>query len=205
MTELGVIINPLAKFHRQHPETAPRLAKIVEGVGRCDESQSLTHLEEIAASYKADGIKRIAISGGDGTGTCTLTTFRRVYGDTPLPQVTFLRGGTMNTVSKGLGITPGRPEQLLGRVVLDLSQGKPLTVVKRGTIDCSGQIGFICGLGVIPGFLKEYYARGRPFPTPVTAVTTLSRVAASAVVRGPLARRLTRPLARDRNRDSKSC
>ncbi len=189
MSDVGVIINPLAKFHRHHPETSPRLARLVDGLGRCDESQSLTHLEELAHAYKDEGVKLLAISGGDGTGTCILTTFRRVYGDTPLPPVAFLRGGTMNTVSKGLGIRPGRPEQLLGRIVLDLRQGKPLQVVKRGTVDCSGQIGFICGLGVIPGFLKEYYARGRPFPTTLTAFVTVGRVAASALVRGPLARR----------------
>jgi len=67
----------------------------------------------------------LGISGGDGTNHVTITGFLDVYGSeqggggttpTPLPQIAFLRGGTMNTVANSVGIQHGKPEGLLSRL-----------------------------------------------------------------------------------------
>ncbi len=54
----------------------------------------------------AQGVDLIAICGGDGTGQIVLTTLhdRHLAAGKPTPAIVLLRGGTMNTVARNLGI-----------------------------------------------------------------------------------------------------
>src|SRR5690606_30286641 len=151
----------------------------------------------------------LGISGGDGTNGTTITGFLDVYQGNALPQIAFLRGGTMNTVANSVGVRRGRPEGLLDRLCRAYVQraARPLADVERhvmciraegarpsaGGASASGaprsvrspplatKYGFNFGTGVVCGFLSEYYAYGQP-PNPLVAAKTLLRGVGSAAV-----------------------
>jgi diacylglycerol kinase family enzyme len=142
----------------------------------------------------------LAVSGGDGTAGFVLTAFERAYGDTPLPRVALLRGGTMNTVANGMGMPRRGAVELLERLVTALgADGGGLVSSPRVAMaieheDGTRRLGFLFGMGLARGFLDEYYARGTPHPTPVTAARTLGAIAGSILVWGETARRVVSPV-----------
>ena len=194
MGPIGVVVNPTAGYHRRHPEVSARLSRRVGSQGLVAESRSLEETEEIARRFFDAGIEILAISGGDGSLTHTLTPFRRVYGETPLPQIVTLRGGTMNTIPNGIGVVRRRPEAILDRLLDARDSGAALVTRRIGTVEANGQVGFLALLGSPPKFLREYYRRGNPHPTPWTAVETLVTLASSALIGGTLSRWVTEPV-----------
>ena len=67
-------------------------------------TETLDEVRGLAREFKEKGIDILGISGGDGTNHRTLSTFLEVYGETPLPKIALLRGGTMNNLANQLGI-----------------------------------------------------------------------------------------------------
>ena len=186
--QIGVVVNLNAAHHRRNG-FATGLARALRGRGILEESRNERDLEAIAERFKREGVSVLAISGGDGTAGSTLTAFRAVWGESPLPDVALLRGGTMNTVANGIGVPRRSPERILDAFTGAARNGE--TVAReRATIDAAGRLGFLFGTGVFAAFLGEYYARGNGAPTVWTAAHTLAVIAASVVVRGPLARRV---------------
>lgn len=149
---------------------------------------------EVAERFKQNGIEILALNGGDGTNHVTLTTFIKVYGDEPLPKVALLRGGTMNTVSNGVGIE-GTPPRLLANLVEKYYTGQPFETTLRDILrvrDEKGEhYGFIFGNGLVANFLEEYYATGNP--TPTTAAVLVGKAIAAMPVGGDMIQRLFRP------------
>jgi hypothetical protein len=132
----------------------------------------------------------------------TITGFLDVYCARALPQLAFLRGGTMNTVANSVGVGKGRPEGILGRLLRDYAQraSAPMENVERhvmriGPRDARAgertHYGFLFGTGVVAGFLAEYYRGGEP--TPLVAAKTLARGIGSAFIRGETIRRMAQP------------
>ena len=73
--------------------------------GRVFAPRSLDELAQVAASScRQTAPSVIAVHGGDGTLHKTVTALVRAFGDTPLPPVAALCGGTMNVVAPSLGI-----------------------------------------------------------------------------------------------------
>jgi len=174
-----------------------RLKRMMEGRGSYAQSATVDDIEAIALEFKEREIDILALSGGDGTTSFTLTAFKKVYGDHPLPSIALLRGGTMNTVANGIGVRRGGPEGLLRRLLGAESSGRALKSKSVGTLRMNGQLGFITGVGVIPAFLREYYEAGDPYPTPMTAFKLLSRAVGGAFVGGALAKKVADPIACD--------
>jgi hypothetical protein len=98
----------------------------------------------------------------------------------------------MNTVANSVGVPQGRPDGLLDRLVRRYLETPALSAVEQWTLDVEGKLGFLWGIGVVANFLDEYYATGTP--SPWTAVKTLARGIGSTMVRGPMVRRMTRPV-----------
>ena len=97
MPGIGVIINPHARANRNGgAERVRRLAEIVGGDGAVRVTESLPAIQDVAREFRAQGREVLAICGGDGSYHCTLTGFRAVYGDAPLPLLLPLRAGTIN-------------------------------------------------------------------------------------------------------------
>src|SRR5207245_7392951 len=94
------------------------------GDGAVRVTESLPAIQDVAREFRAQNTEVLAICGGDGSYHCTLTGFRAVYGDAPLPLLLPLRAGTINYVSDAIGGRRGGPEQVLARVVRDYRRGR---------------------------------------------------------------------------------
>ncbi len=201
MRKIGLIINPSAGFHRRDRGAARAFRRLLDGAGIVAESRSLSDLPTVARRFRDEGVEILALSGGDGTGSATLTAFAEVYGDDPLPVAALLRGGTMNTVANSLGIPRRRPRALLRRLVKvaasDAHPGTGLDTVTVHPLRVDGRLGFLFGVGVVYQFLAAYYAAGHGHPTPLTAAKVLAHGIASVAVGGPYARAMTAPVVLD--------
>jgi diacylglycerol kinase family enzyme len=204
MAGIGVVVNPKSRHNLRHPGALPRLARSVGSLGTVREARTIDELHRIAEDFRRDKIDVLAISGGDGTNTVTLSGFVHVYGGAPLPDLALLRGGTMNTVANSVGVRHGSPEHLLTSLVrayaakadgLRRAERRLLCVsdvsARGGPARALPQYGFLFGTGVMVGFLAEYYATGNP--SPLVAAGTLARASASALVAGPMIRRMAAP------------
>lgn len=168
-------------------------------------------LYRAAEDFQRLGIEVLGISGGDGTNGVTITGFLDVYRHNALPQIAFLRGGTMNTVADAVGVRRDVPEGLLGRLIRAYAAraSRPLANTERHVMKLHGErsprvsrtdestpplaekYGFLFGTGAVHGFLAEYYRGG--LPSPLVAAKTLLRGAASAAVGGEMVRRMCAP------------
>lgn len=157
-------------------------------------TKTVEAVDDVARRFRDAGIDILALNGGDGTNHVTLTSFLRVYGDEPLPMVAFLRGGTMNTVSNAIGIR-GEPQELLVNIVEKYYLKQSFEISERDLLkisDANGTAyGFIFGTGVISNYLSVYYDAGDP--SPASAAKLVAQGLGSAVVQGPLIKRLFKP------------
>lgn len=193
MSGIGVVLNPRSRRNIRDPEAASRLSRQLEGHGVVRMVRSLDDLYRAAEDFKRLDIDVLGISGGDGTNHVTITGFINVYAGSSLPQLAFLRGGTMNTVANSFGVPKGRPEGLLGRLIRDYQAraSRPLENVERHVLQIGGDYGFLFGTGVVCGYLSEYYAAGEV--SPLVAAKTLARGIGSALVGGEMIRRMAQP------------
>ena len=195
MSGIGVVLNPRSRRNLRNPGAYRRLAKTLGDHGVVREARSIDELYRIAEDFQKLQIEVLGISGGDGTNHVTITGFLDVYGPSgsALPQLAFLRGGTMNTVANSVGVPRGRPEGLLGRLMRSYAQraSRPLANVERHVMRVGDHYGFLFGSGVVQGFIAEYYAGGEP--SPLVAAKTLARGIGSSLVRGEMIKRMARP------------
>ena len=191
MAGIGVITNPRSRQNRRNPNLAERLAYVLGEKGTLAAPGDLDALDSVARQFRERGIEIVAINGGDGTSHMVLTALVKEYGETPLPRIALLRGGTMNTVASGLGIK-GSPQELLGRLTSRYHREAPLSIVERNLLLVNEYAGFIFGNGMISNWLELYYEGAEP--TPSKAAWLLARTVASAVVQGPLVRRISAPV-----------
>lgn len=165
-----------------------RLAFVVGDRASCQVSDDLQDLRRVAEQFKTRDIDILAIGGGDGTNHVTLTNFIEVYGEKPLPQVTFLRGGTMNSLANACNIK-GAPEKLLSNLIYKYHEGESFETAEMDLMEINGnKYGFIFGLGVIYRFMDAYY-RGAT-PSPPKATYTLIRTILSAMTNMKFARNM---------------
>lgn len=189
---IGVITNPRSRRNRANPKLAGRLAYVLGDKGAVESPADLGALDEVAGRFRQRDIDVLCVNGGDGTLHKALTALAKAYGEHPLPKVALLRGGTMNTIAAGLGVKGSAP-QVLGWVAGAYHEDRPMPLKRRWLMCVDGdQYGFLFGTGVIARFLEAYYESEDP--SPWSAAWLLARAVASAVVGGPLIRRLTEPL-----------
>jgi diacylglycerol kinase family enzyme len=186
---IGLITNPRSRVNQRDPGRALRLGYLIGSHGTAEATRSIDDLYRVCEEFNKERIDVLGISGGDGTLHHTLTAMIRTYGDAPLPPVAILRGGTMNTIARSFGIFGPTPK--LTFELVDLHRRGLLDTIPgfdRSILQVGDKYGFIFGNGIIYNFLHEYYASGRP--SPATATQLIARAAASALVRGPLSRRI---------------
>jgi diacylglycerol kinase family enzyme len=206
MPGIGVVLNPKSRRNLRDPGAALRLAKKLGDHGVVRPVHSIDELHRTAEDFKRLDIDVLGISGGDGTNHVTITGFLDVYAPpggatpdaTPLPQIAFLRGGTMNTVANSVGVRRGRPEGLLARLIRAYAERAtmPLANVERrvmriGPPGGHADYGFIFGTGIVYGYLAEYYRDGEP--SPLVAAKTLARSIGSTLVGGEMIKRMAKP------------
>jgi diacylglycerol kinase family enzyme len=194
---IGVVVNPHAKANRNGAgDRAQRLAEVVGDVGTVRVTESLPAIEEVAREFRDRGTEVLAICGGDGSYHCTLTGFRRVYGDDPLPLLLPLRAGTINYVADAIGGRRGGPEQVLGRVVRDYRQGRLYETTERDLLRVNGsEHGFVLSFGTAVNYLRLYYANEKQGVVP--AATLLGRLIVSALAGTHISRAVFQATAAD--------
>jgi diacylglycerol kinase family enzyme len=181
-----VVTNARCRANRRDPQLAGRLASLLGAKGGVSAPPTLQALDELAP-HLADA-EVLGVHGGDGTLHRVLTALHRA--NRPIPPVLLLRGGTMNIVADSVGMKASAPDALAAAV-----GGATLREVTRHVLEVQlgdrTVVGFLAGGGIISRFLELYYERDDP--SPADAAWLLARGAASALVGGRLAARLTRP------------
>src|SRR5262245_60427663 len=160
---IGVVVNPHARANRNGVgERTARLADVVGGDGCVRVTESIGAIEEVAREFRRRGTEVLAICGGDGSYHCTLTGFRKVYGQEPLPLLLPLRAGSINYVADATGGRRGRPEQVLARAVRDYRRGRVYETTERDLLRVNGvEHGFVVSFGTAVNYLRLYYSRER--------------------------------------------
>src|SRR5438128_2499711 len=102
MSGIGIITNPHAKLNKRNPSRTALLGYILGQQGQLEVTNSLEDLSRVACEFRDQRIGILAINGGDGTISRTLTAFIHEYDGLPLPKVVLLRGGTINVLAKNL-------------------------------------------------------------------------------------------------------
>lgn len=156
MPGIGIITNPHSKLNKRDPNRIRLLGYILGEQGTIAVTQSLEHLEEVAQRFKSNNIDILAINGGDGTISQTLSVFVRVYDGVPLPKIAVLRGGTMNVLAVNLGIK-GSPEKILALLLEVASSPEALTTSKVNSLMVDGRVGFVYADGTVTKILEEFY------------------------------------------------
>jgi diacylglycerol kinase family enzyme len=185
-----VLINANARGARGDPGLVDRLRRLVGS----DCVQATASADAVVPAFTAlasRGIEALVLVGGDGTLPGTLTPLLTHCDAASLPAIVPTRGGTVNTVAGSLGAR-GTPEDTVAALLRgDLAEQRRAVV--RVVADGRDPIfGFVFANGVGVRFLELYYqsamgARG--------AFSVVSRISASALVGGRLARRVFAPFA----------
>jgi diacylglycerol kinase family enzyme len=175
-------LNPRSRANRRNPRVAAQFQALLGERGRVLAPKSLEELDEMAGAVRAAAPTVIAIHGGDGTLHRTVAALGRAFGETPIPPIAILGGGTMNVVSSSLGIR-ARATPFLGAILESVHTGRALSTVRRRCLRIGDTLGFIFGNGLMANFLGEYYGTGEYGPA--RAIGLLLRAIGSAVIDGP--------------------
>lgn len=190
MPGIGIIANPHSKLNKRDPWRRNLLGYIVGEQGRVEITNSLDDLRKVAADLRKKNIDILAINGGDGTVSQTITAFINAYENEPLPKIAILRGGTMNMLANNLSLS-GTPEELLYRIVDAYSASKTFDTIRLHALEVEGHYGFLFGNGVAAKFLDIFYKN----KTGTLGVLSLIlRLISSTINKGTLYREVLRRL-----------
>lgn len=182
MAGIGIITNPHAKLNKRNPERSKLLSYIAGSRGTLEVTNNLEDLRRVAQQFSEKEIDTLAINGGDGTISRTLTAFIHVYKEKPLPDIVILRGGTVNMLADNLNVR-GSPEQILYRLVEGHSLRKYMGMVELNTICINDHYGFLFANGTSRRFLEVFYQNKSSY---FGSVMLLLKVLASYFVGGGL-------------------
>lgn len=188
MPGIGIILNPYSRSNRCNPGRVQKFGFIVGDKGSCHSTETLDEVRNLAKEFKERNVEILGLSGGDGTNHRTLSLFLEEYGDTPLPKVALLRGGTMNNLANQLKIK-GAPEKILSNLILKYHENIPFVERKINLVRVNKAYGFLLGLGLISRFI-DIYQNVEGGPSPARGAWLLSRAMVSAFLNGRLAQRL---------------
>lgn len=187
---VAVVLNPRAgggAYDERRIEGLREIAGSRAVLFVTDERELLT---AVAEGVRERGVETVAVIGGDGSVSGTLSALRKAYGAAPLPRIALLRGGTMNTIANSLGVRRGSPEDLLRRLLAVPST--PL--VERNTLLVQDRLGFLFTAAAMVGFLRVLYDSSRTQRGRLGALKLLARGSFQAFAGGALAARIESPL-----------
>lgn len=203
MSGIGIILNPHSRSNLKNPARADQLGFIVGDKGSCHETRDPKDVIRLAREFKERGIEILGISGGDGTVHLTLTKFIDVYGDTPLPKIAFLRGGTMNNTASIIGVK-GSPEKILSNLILKYHEGKEFELAEVDILSINGHYGFLFGMGAVNNFIEDY-VRVDKKPSPARGAYILSKCILSAIFHTKYSRKICERFDANIAVDGKPC
>ena len=181
---IAIIANPNARRNREWPLAAQQLRKAAPGAPLL-ETRTPDELTRAAKQLAKDPPRVLAIAGGDGTVTHTVTALALAM-DGQLPPLALLGGGAYDSLAPLGG--KGDAEDRLKRLALAVSSGAELQSVQRDTLKIEGRCGFRFGVGLPVRFIEAIYATGSTGPWASTRL--LAHVFASSLSVGAFARKL---------------
>ena len=184
MVGIAIIANPNARRNREWPLAAQQLRKAAPGAPLL-ETRTPDELTRAAKQLAKDPPRVLAIAGGDGTVTHTVTALALAM-DGQLPPLALLGGGAYDSLAPLGG--KGDAEDRLKRLALAVSSGAELQSVQRDTLKIEGRCGFRFGVGLPVRFIEAIYATGSTGPWASTRL--LAHVFASSLSVGAFARKL---------------
>lgn len=193
MAGIVIIANPNARRNREWPLAAQQLRKAAPGAAIL-ETRGPEELANVARVVQKERPRVLAIAGGDGTVTHTVTALAHAL-DGDLPPLALLGGGAYDSLAPLGG--RGDAEDRLRRLSEALASGSELRVEQRDTLritasDGAGRCGFRFGVGLPVRFIQAIYASGNTGPW--TSTRLLARAFWSSLTRGPFARALYEPM-----------
>jgi diacylglycerol kinase family enzyme len=188
MAAIAIIANPNARRNREWPLAAGQLRKAAPGATLL-ETRGAKELAEAARAIAAEKPRVVAIAGGDGTVTHTVTALAEVM-DGKLPALALLGGGAYDSLAPLGG--PGDAEDRLRRLSEAISSGSELTIEERDMLEVEGRCGFRFGVGLPVRFVEAIYQTKNPGPW--TSARLLLRALCSSLSLGPFARMLYAPM-----------
>ncbi|MFK7823368.1 MAG: diacylglycerol kinase family protein [Oligoflexales bacterium] len=188
MAGIGIIANPHSKLNKRNPRRQHLLSYIAGEKGRLEVTNNLDELRKVAQDFRHRAIKILAINGGDGTISRTITAFIDAYQEEPLPKIALLGGGTMNMLADNLGIK-GSPEENLFRLIEQHSLLEEENVFPLNTIKIGSDYGFLFADGTSARFLDEFYKNKT---SALGSASLVIKAAVSALVNGSLFRKIVK-------------
>ena len=176
MAGIAIIANPNARRNREWPLAAQQLRKAAPGAPLL-ETRNADELAKAARALAADRPRVLAIAGGDGTVTHTVTALFKEM-DGKLPPLALLGGGAYDSLAPLGG--GGDAEDRLRRLSEAVASGNELKLIERDTLRVDDRCGFRFGVGLPVRF--------------IAAVSIAARTLASSLTLGPFARRLYAPM-----------
>ena len=186
---LVLVRNANAGRKRKQPP-AQEVLRQLGSKGHMIETHSLQELSQAALDVAQASPSHIAIWGGDGTITATVSALIGAYQERPLPPLCLLPGGTMNVVSRSLKID-GSAEEAFARLLRRLSRGEPMPTLRRTLLRVEEQYGFLFGVGLLANFLEALY-EGNQSGT-LRSVYVLGRACVESLWGGGLIPKLFQP------------
>jgi diacylglycerol kinase family enzyme len=188
MAGIAIIANPNARRNREWPLWAQQLRKAAPGAMLL-ETRGPRELAEAARAIAAEKPRVVAIAGGDGTVTHTLTALAEAM-DGHLPLLALLGGGAYDSLAPLGG--PGDAEDRLRRLSDAIGSGSELEVVERDMLRVEGRCGFRFGVGLPVRFVEAIYETGSAGAW--TSARLLALAFCSSLSGGTFARKLYAPM-----------
>ena len=188
MAGIAIIANPNARRNREWPLAAQQLRKAAPGAALL-ETRTADELRAAARQLASDRPRVVAIAGGDGTVTHTVTALDEAFAG-QLPPLALLGGGAYDSLAPLGG--RGDAEDRLKKIAEALASGAELKLRERDTLRVEGRCGFRFGVGLPVRFIEAIYQTGRQGP--LASSRLLLRAVLSSLRRGPFARKLFAPM-----------
>lgn len=159
MSGIGIITNPHSKLNKRNPHLIHQLRQQLRGHGALYVTQSLDELSKIPEKFLSSGHEVLAICGGDGTISRTISAFIRSYGPNQrLPPIVLLRGGTMNLIAREIG-QKGSITQILDKLIQLQKQENKSPFRRLRCLEVQGSHGFLYADGSNVAILEEFYRK----------------------------------------------
>lgn len=210
-----VIVNANARRFVDARSLLLDVDRLVEGRARLHVTRTRGELAAAAEDARAREARAVVLCGGDGSYGAGVTALVDAYRDAELPAIGLAPGGTVGTVPRSLGVSPGGSVlDGIARVLHEAATAAPRTVdtpTLSITADGERRVAFIFGTGLVARFFELYDTRaaeaarqGRSvddLPSggagTAAAAKIVARVFAESFVGGPFARRVLDPLRCD--------
>lgn len=154
---VGMIVNARAKRVRTGALPLDEMKKIGAGIAEFKTTDSFESLDQTLKEFRDRSIPYVGLLGGDGTLHQVISRMVAIYPQGALPTIALFRAGTMNNVSRSIGLR-GNPLSIFKRLKNAIVSGQTIERTERDTMLIEDRLCFIFGLGFVTRFAQEAYA-----------------------------------------------